>query len=72
MYERGNMLMKKVNLTAISIISFIILIVGLAGCGSIKGESEISGVMPTKPINSLSENGLKQLTIISTLKRYGL
>lgn len=69
MYERGNMIMKKVNLTAISIISFIILIVGLAGCGSIKGESEISGVMPAKPINSLSENGIKAIDYNQYLKK---
>ena len=69
MYERGNVLMKKVNLTTISIISFIILIIGLTGCGSIKGKSEISEVMPTKPISSPSEVNIKAIDYNQYLKK---
>lgn len=39
--------MKKINITAISTIFFIILIIGLTGCGSIKDKSDISENSPS-------------------------
>lgn len=59
--------MKKVNYATKSIISFLILIINLVGCGSI--ETEISKVMPTKPISSPSGENIKAIDYNQYLKK---
>lgn len=61
--------MKKDNLIAVLIISFIILIIGLMGYGSIKGKSKISEVMPTEIISAPSEENIIEINFNEYLKK---
>jgi hypothetical protein len=70
MYERGNVLMKKVNLTAISTIFFITLLIGLTGCGSIEEKTDIlespSSVIRETNITSAPNPSTSPMTVMPT------
>ncbi|WP_418792000.1 hypothetical protein [Phosphitispora sp. TUW77] len=61
--------MRKAKLIAISIIFFVIFIIGLTGCASIKDKSKIPEVMPMKPISSSSGDNVKAIDYNHYLKK---